>query len=102
MVGHDIAHVLPPSLTDFRRGDGRPLFLAFDFGVAEELARLGMQEDRVVRNAVVFEDLLEFRPDRIVALFVFLLGAGVDRHEERFADFHQRLPSWRKRSSVRA
>ena len=89
MVGHDIAHVLPPSLTDFRRGDGRPLFLAFDFGVAEKLACFGVQVDRVVRDAVVFEHFLQFRPDRTVALFVFVFGAGVDRHNESFADFHK-------------
>ena len=67
------------------------MLFTFDLRVAEELARLGMQEDRVVRDAVVLEDLLQFRPDRIVLLFVFFLGAGVDRHDEGFAGFHNLL-----------
>ena len=94
MVGirrHDVDVLLPPLLTDLGRGDGRPLLFTLDFGVAEELARLGMQEDRVVRDAVALEDLLQFRPDRIVLLFVFSLGAGVDRHDEGLADFHDLL-----------
>jgi hypothetical protein len=41
---HDIAHVLSPSLASVGRSDGRPLFLAIDFGVAEQLARFGVQE----------------------------------------------------------
>jgi hypothetical protein len=67
------------------------LLLAFDFGVAEELARFGMQEDRAVRDAVVFEHFLQLRLDRTVAFFVFLFGAGVDRHDEGFANFHELL-----------
>ena len=88
---HNSDILLPPFLTDLGRGDGRPLLFALDFGVAEELARLGVQEDRVVRDAVALEDLLQFRPDRIVLLFVFSLGAGVDRHDEGLADFHDLL-----------
>ena len=88
---HNFDVLLPPLLTDFRRSDGRPLLFAFDLRVAEELSRFGLQEDRVVRHTVVFEDLLQLRPDRIVAVFVFLLDAGVDRHNEGFADFHDLL-----------
>ena len=85
---HHVRHLLPPCLADVCRGDGRPLFFALDFGVAEELARFLVQEDRVVRDAVVFEHLLQLWPDRIVALFVFLFGAGIDRHYKSFADFY--------------
>ena len=87
---HQVTHVLPPLLTDLRRGDGRPPFLAFDFGRAEEL-RFEVQEDRIVRDTVIFEHLLQFRPNRIVALLLFLFGAGVDRPDEGFADFHDLL-----------
>jgi hypothetical protein len=48
----------------------RPLFLVSDFGVAKELARFRMQEDRVARNPVVLEDLLQFQPDRTMVFFV--------------------------------
>ena len=88
---HNSDILLPPFLTDLGRGDGRPLLFALDFGVAEELARLGVQEDRIVRDTVIFEHLLQFRPNRIVALLLFLFGAGVDRPDEGFADFHDLL-----------
>ena len=55
---HNFDVLLPPFLTDLGRGNGRPLLFAFDFGVAEELSRFRVQENRVVRDAVVFEDLL--------------------------------------------
>ena len=85
---HDVTHVLPPFLADFGRRDGCPLLLALDLGIAEELSRLGVDEDRVVRHAVVFEDLLQLRSDRTVPLLVFLFGAGMNRHDEGFAAFH--------------
>jgi hypothetical protein len=47
--------------------------------IAEELARLLVQEDGVFRDAVFFEHLLQLGPDRAVAVFVFLFGAGMDR-----------------------
>lgn len=84
-----VVKVLPHHLKALGRGDGGPLFFTFDLRIAKELPRLGVQEDRVTRDAVVLEDLLQFRPDRIVAPFVFLFGAGVDRHNEGFADFHE-------------
>jgi hypothetical protein len=73
----------------------------FDFGVAEELAHFRVQEDGVVRDAVVFEHLFQLRPDRVVAFFVFMFGAGVDRHDESFADFHGALILEDNRSQLR-
>lgn len=80
--------MLLPSSAGFGRGDGRPLLYALDFGVAEELARFGVQKNRVVRDAVVLEDFFQFRPDRIVAFFLFVFGTCVIRHDKSFADFH--------------
>ena len=48
----------------------RPLHLAFDLCVAEELAGLGMEEDGVVVDSVLFQDGFQLRPDRPVPFFV--------------------------------
>ena len=59
---HDVDSVLPPSLANLGRGDGCPWIPAFDFGMAEESPCFGMEEDRVVQDAVAFERLPQFRP----------------------------------------
>ena len=38
-----------------------------------------MQENRVIRDAVVFEDFIQLRPDRTVALLVFLFDPSINR-----------------------
>jgi hypothetical protein len=37
---------------------------------------------------MILEHFLQFGPDGTVARLVFLLGSGMDRHHESFADFH--------------
>ena len=65
-------------------GNGLPPRLVFDFRIGEELAGLRMEEDRVVVNSVFFQNGLQIRPDRTVAVFVLFLLDGVHRHNKRF------------------
>jgi hypothetical protein len=51
--------------------------------------------------SVVFEDFFQLGPDRLVAFFVFLFGAGIDRHDEGFADFRGALLLEEDRSEFR-
>src|ERR1700704_2778435 len=53
--GHDRAHVLPPAAADFGARDGLPALLALDLDVAEQVARVGVEEDRVAPHAVADE-----------------------------------------------
>ena len=69
--GHDIPHIAPPLLADRLVGDAGPLRLVLDFGVGEELMRVGVKEDRVVADAVRLEDSLQFGPDRRVPRFSY-------------------------------
>jgi hypothetical protein len=70
ITGHDFFHVGPPAFADGGVGDVVPAGFVFDFCVGEELSGFGVEEDGVVVDAVFFEDLLEFRPDGVVACFV--------------------------------
>lgn len=85
---HDLGHVDPPTLADIRLGDRVPALFALDFGIAEEVVGFGIEVDRVVRDAVLAQSSLEFRPNRIVAASVFLRRTGLDFKEKSFADFH--------------
>ena len=63
------------------------MFLAFDLRVAEKLVSLGVQEDRVVQDAVAFEHLLQLGPDWIVPLVAFRVGAGMNGQDEALRIF---------------
>jgi hypothetical protein len=90
MGGHDFAHMGPPALADFGAGDGFPLGGAGEFDVGEELTGFGMEEDGVGADAVVEQGAFEFRPDGTMATFVFGFDPGIHRHDEGFADGHER------------
>ena len=68
-------------------GDGIPKGFVFDDDIRKKLAGFRMEEDGVIADAVLLQDGLEFRPDGIVAADVFGLSAGIDLHDERFADY---------------
>jgi hypothetical protein len=83
---HQVAHVGPPALAHFGAGDGFPLGGAGEFDVGEELAGFPMEENGVGADAVVEEGFFEFAPDGAMAAFVFGFRAGMEGHDEGFAD----------------
>src|SRR6476620_6089241 len=60
---HDVSHVCPPSSTLVGLADCVPPFLGFDLDVPEELTRFFIEKDRVVRDAVLFQNRRELIRD---------------------------------------
>lgn len=89
--GHEVAHVGPPLLADGGLGDGGPARFILNFRVGEELARLGMEKDAVVADAVLFQHRFQTRPNGAVPPLVLELLAGVDGHDEGLANHSGRL-----------
>ena len=83
---HDVGHEVPPLAADRRFGRGHPFRLVLDLDVAVENERLAVEEDRVVVSAAGLDHLLHLRPERVVALLVFLLHARMKLHSECLAN----------------
>lgn len=86
MYCHELAHVGPPAAADFRLCNRFPPGLVFDLCVGEELMRLRVEENRVRAYTVCGENALKLRPDRVVPPLVFGFNAGMEGHDEGFAD----------------
>ena len=83
---HQIPHMRPPSLADLGLRDLPPQLFRFDLGVREEPAGFTVEKDRIGAHAVLSQNVLQLRPDRVVSAFIFFLMAGFQSHQERFAD----------------
>lgn len=84
--GHNLAHVLPPALTFWRGGDRRPTGFVLDLNVGKELPRFRVKEYGVIVGAVRFQHRLQFGPNRLMPVGVFLLLSGVHGHDECFSN----------------
>ena len=70
--------------------------LVLDLDIAEEVAGLGVEVDRVGHHAVLDQRALEIGPDRAMAPLVFGLLSRVYRHAKRLAN-HVRIIAGRSR-----
>ena len=61
-------------------------FRSVDLRIGEELPGLRVEENRVRTDAVCRENLLQFGPDWFVSAFVLGFCAGMNLHDESFAD----------------
>ena len=86
MTLHEWLHELPPSLANRRRGNGFPLFLGLDLCVSEKGSLVGMQENTVLVNSMVFQDLLQLGPYGIVTLLIECRLPRVQGHDKRFSN----------------
>jgi len=86
MTLHERLHALPPSLANRRRGNGFPLFHGLDLCVSKKGSLVGMQENTVLVNAVIFQDLLQLGPYGIVALLIECRLPRVQGHDKRFSN----------------
>ena len=86
MTLHEWLHELPPSLANRLRGNGFPLFFGLDLCVSEKGSLVGMQENTVLVNSMVFQDLLQLGPYGIVALLVEYRLLRVQGHYKRFSN----------------
>jgi hypothetical protein len=75
---HDFTHVHPPLSTDVNFGNalqqGNPLY----FRIGKQLASPGIKKYGVTVDPMRFEDTFEFRPNRIMSFYVFVLLSGID------------------------
>jgi len=88
---HDVLHMVPPLAADFGVADGFPARFAFDLGIAEKHARLGIEVDRIIMDAVLLQHGQNLRPDRAMPLFVFGVKTRIDEHDQGFADHPARI-----------
>src|SRR5262245_39359128 len=90
---HDLAHVLPPATTDLRLRDGGPARLVLDLDVAEQIARVRVEKNRVLVHAVGDQRQFELVPNRLMPPLVFRFRPGIDGHSKGFAD-HGCIIAW--------
>lgn len=88
---HEFRHMRPPTVAHGGVDYGGPTRFILDLRESKKLVSLCMQNDRVVVHAVGFEHGNQFRPNRVVAALVFSLGAGMDLHDEGFANHNWKM-----------
>src|ERR1044071_1702307 len=77
----------PPTSTDFSSRDLPPQLFRLDLCISKQsTVATAIQEDRIVVYAVIFQHLLQLRPDRIVTPLIFNERPRLKCHQERFAN----------------
>ena len=84
--GHDVAHVFPPTLAHFGRGDRVPTRFVFDFDIAEKLVGRGIVKNRVIVRTVGSKHRRKIVPNGLMTAGVFGFAAGVNLQDEGFAN----------------
>jgi hypothetical protein len=82
---HDVLHIRPPAAAGVRFGNCLPLCLRLDLRVCKKAVRLVIEKNRIIANAVTFQNLSKIFPQFVVPANIFFAAARVDRHQKRLA-----------------
>ena len=80
---HDPAHVPPPPAADFCFRNGTPLRKILNLSVSEQPTGFGIEEYRIIDDAVAVKRFLQLRPNRVMPPLIFLLHRRLDLHDKR-------------------
>ena len=88
---HNVSHEIPPFPVDGRIGSLCPALFVFDINIAELGQCFSVQKDRIILSAVFMDHILHFRPELIMAFFVFCFLSFIKFHFKSF-DHRKTLP----------